>query len=167
MTTGAEPAVCTRHPDVETRLTCGKCGDPICTRCMVQAPVGIRCPNCVTYEFNPVAQVKPPTLLKASIAGIGAGFGLGLLWGFIGPVLPFGGYLIFLIGAGVGYAVGQAVNVAANQSRARDLQWAAAGGTVVAFGVAALFMPFLLSSIFGLLSGAVGVAIAISRVRGP
>ena len=167
MTGGAEPLVCARHPEAETRLTCGKCGDAICTRCMVQAPVGIRCPDCVTYEFNPVAQVKAPTMLRASAAGIGAGFGLGLAWGFLWPILPFGGFLLFLVGAGVGYVVGQAVSAAANRSRARDLQWIAAGGTVVAFGIAAMFVPGLASSLTGLLAGGIGVAVAISRVRGP
>ena len=167
MTSEAEPVVCVRHPDADTRLTCGKCGDPICTRCMIQAPVGIRCPNCVTYEFNPAAQVKSTTMFKASAVGIGTGFGIGLLWGIIGPLVPFIGYAIFLISAGAGYLVGLAVSTAANHSRARDLQWPAAGGAVVAFGVASLFMPVLVGNVFGLLSGAIGVAIAISRVRGP
>jgi hypothetical protein len=67
---------------------------------------------------------------------------------------------------GVGYVVGLAVSVAANHSRARDLQWPAAGGVVIAFAMAAVFLPFLTASLFGLLSGGIGVAIAISRVRG-
>ena len=166
MTTDAQPLACLRHPDEETRLTCGTCGDPICPRCMVQAPVGIRCPSCVTYQFNPVGQVKRSTLLRATVFGTGTGFGVGLLWGILGSFFPFIGFAMILIGIGVGYLVGQAVSAGANHSRARDLQWPAAGGTVVAFGVAAVFLPFLTTSFFGLLSGAFGVAMAISRVRG-
>jgi hypothetical protein len=166
MTTGAQPLACLRHSETETRLTCNRCGDPICPKCMVQATVGIRCPNCANYEFNPIVQVKRPTLLKASAAGIGAGVAVGLLWGILGPFIPFFGYAMLLIGVGVGYVVGEAVSAGAGRSRARDLQWPAAGGTVVAFGVAAIFMPFLATSIFGLLSGALGVAMAISRTRG-
>ena len=167
MTTGAEPLVCVRHSNEETRLTCGRCGDAICPKCMIQAPVGIRCPDCVTFQFNPVTQIKRLTLLKASAAGIGAGLGAGVCWIFLAFFIPFlVGYGTILIGMGVGYVVGQAVSAAANYSRARDLQWPAAGGVVIAFGVAAMFLPFLTGSLFGLLSGGIGVAIAIYRVRG-
>jgi membrane associated rhomboid family serine protease len=38
--------VCYRHPRNETAVTCSSCGRPICTECMVFAPVGIKCPEC-------------------------------------------------------------------------------------------------------------------------
>jgi len=38
--------VCYRHPRNETAITCSTCGRPICTECMVFAPVGIKCPEC-------------------------------------------------------------------------------------------------------------------------
>jgi membrane associated rhomboid family serine protease len=38
--------VCYRHPNHETAVTCSNCGRPICTECMVFAPVGIKCPEC-------------------------------------------------------------------------------------------------------------------------
>jgi membrane associated rhomboid family serine protease len=38
--------VCYRHPRNETAITCSNCGRPICTECMVFAPVGIKCPEC-------------------------------------------------------------------------------------------------------------------------
>ena len=38
--------VCYRHPSNETAITCSNCGRPICTECMVFAPVGIKCPEC-------------------------------------------------------------------------------------------------------------------------
>jgi membrane associated rhomboid family serine protease len=38
--------VCYRHPSNETAITCSSCGRPICTECMVFAPVGIKCPEC-------------------------------------------------------------------------------------------------------------------------
>ena len=39
--------VCYRHPGVQTRVHCTRCGRPICPDCMVQAPVGFQCPECV------------------------------------------------------------------------------------------------------------------------
>ena len=38
---------CYRHPDVETGVHCTRCGRPICPECMIPAPVGHQCPECV------------------------------------------------------------------------------------------------------------------------
>ena len=38
---------CPRHPKEETRLTCGRCDQPICPRCMVYTSTGLRCPDCI------------------------------------------------------------------------------------------------------------------------
>jgi membrane associated rhomboid family serine protease len=38
---------CYRHPDQPTRVRCARCGRPICPACMVAAPVGHQCPECV------------------------------------------------------------------------------------------------------------------------
>lgn len=37
---------CYRHPNRETRVSCSKCGRPICPDCMTPTPVGMRCPEC-------------------------------------------------------------------------------------------------------------------------
>jgi len=41
-----ETLYCYRHPKEATNLTCGKCERPICTRCVINGPAGIRCPEC-------------------------------------------------------------------------------------------------------------------------
>jgi membrane associated rhomboid family serine protease len=38
---------CYNHPDRPTGASCTRCGRPICPDCMIQAPVGHHCPNCV------------------------------------------------------------------------------------------------------------------------
>src|SRR3990170_562598 len=38
---------CYRHPSVQTRVHCSRCGRPICPDCMIPAPVGHQCPACV------------------------------------------------------------------------------------------------------------------------
>ena len=40
------PSLCTWHPRRETNLSCSSCDRPICTECVVHAPVGMRCPEC-------------------------------------------------------------------------------------------------------------------------
>jgi membrane associated rhomboid family serine protease len=39
-------AVCYRHPNRETGVSCSSCGKPICPDCMTPTPVGMRCPEC-------------------------------------------------------------------------------------------------------------------------
>jgi membrane associated rhomboid family serine protease len=38
---------CYRHPQTATAVHCTRCGRPICTECMIEAPVGFQCPECV------------------------------------------------------------------------------------------------------------------------
>ena len=39
--------VCYRHPREQTRVHCTRCDRPICPDCMIPAPVGYQCPECV------------------------------------------------------------------------------------------------------------------------
>src|SRR4051794_10979989 len=39
-------AVCYRHPNRETGVSCSNCGRPICPDCMTPTQVGMRCPEC-------------------------------------------------------------------------------------------------------------------------
>lgn len=38
---------CYRHPDRQSWVLCSRCGRTICGACQQQAPVGVRCPDCV------------------------------------------------------------------------------------------------------------------------
>lgn len=50
--------VCFRHPDRETFLRCSRCERSICTDCMVTAPVGFHCPECVRDGNRVVRQAR-------------------------------------------------------------------------------------------------------------
>ncbi len=41
------PEYCYRHPSEQTGVHCTRCNRPICPECMIPAPVGYQCPECV------------------------------------------------------------------------------------------------------------------------
>jgi len=64
-------AVCYRHPDRETGVSCSNCGNPICPDCMTATPVGMRCPDC-SRQRTPVRTMRnvhaDPTITYVLIA---------------------------------------------------------------------------------------------------
>ena len=59
---------CARHPRIETVLRCGTCGTPICPRCLVQTPVGAKCPTCAKVSKLPTFNVTPVFFARAMTA---------------------------------------------------------------------------------------------------
>ena len=66
----ATASYCNWHPETETRLSCSHCGKSICTVCLVQAPVGIRCRECGRPERLPTYDVQPSYYARAIGVGI-------------------------------------------------------------------------------------------------
>jgi membrane associated rhomboid family serine protease len=65
----SEPMMCYRHPSRETYVKCSNCLRPICTDCMVQTAVGIKCPECAGVPTG----VKKATTSARRAAGVGTG----------------------------------------------------------------------------------------------
>jgi hypothetical protein len=117
---------CSYHPSVETRLRCSRCGKPICPRCGVRTPVGLRCPDCAGVRGLPTYAPSTTVLAKAAAAGLVVAVGVGILWGFA----PNWG---FHLGLALGFGVAEAMAWVSNAKRGRDLQFLALA--IVAFGV--------------------------------
>ena len=89
------PVPCADHPDVETRLRCSRCGKPICPRCGVRTPVGMRCPDCAGTRSAVAA--NPSQTLVAAGAGLAVAAVAGIGWGFFPE---WGFYWALLLGFG-------------------------------------------------------------------
>jgi len=152
---------CHWHPGVETRLYCRDCGKHVCTQCMVQAPVGIKCRECGKAVRVPTFDVQPSYYARAIGVGVAIAIGGGLLWSLfiaIFPVFPSIGAIA------VGYAAGELISRSVNRKRGVGLAWITAGSVVGAFLIALIIMgPFF--GLFGLLIFGFSVYTAVQRVR--
>ena len=163
---------CHWHPQAETRISCSRCGKFMCTQCMVQAPVGIRCRECGRVSPMPTFDVRPANYaLAAGVAALVA-LGGGVLWWIIDMTLLFflGGQVSSLLLSApalvVGYGGGELISLSVNRKRSVILGWIAGGAVVVScLFVLLLPGPTFLGSIYSLLIIFVGVFIGIQRVR--
>jgi len=158
---------CATHPDVETNLRCGKCGKPICPKCLVQTPVGARCPDCAQLQKLPTFRVTPRYYLQAISAAVGMIFACGAAWGAIRAVMPFV-YFNFLLASAFGFAIGEVVSLSVNRKRSRGLV-IIAGIAVALTYLVYMFPPWGVwlgrFNFLDPLAVALGVYVAIVRVR--
>jgi len=137
---------CVNHRDVETRLSCSTCGDPICTQCMRTAPVGQKCPACAKVPRNARALGKPSHYAKAIAAGAAVALGGGLVLNLVLGAIRFGGIILpALLGFGVGKAVGWGARRQTQQPfPALAIGLAVVGAILGGGGLAILNRPFAL-----------------------
>ena len=159
---------CATHPEIETNLKCGKCGKPICPKCMVQTPVGARCPDCARLYKLPTYRVSAKHYLRAVGTALGMAIVCGVVWGLIGSFVPFF-FLNLLLAAGAGYAIGEVVSLSVNRKRGTGLATIAGIAVAISYLVSLLLpwgLPFGLSFHFlDLLALALGIYVAVSRLR--
>lgn len=167
-------APCKRHPDFQTSVSCGRCGDRVCPRCLVHAPVGVRCPDCGRAAVNPIFDVPLPMLLRAAAVGLGiALLGGGLFW--IAPRLltalavPLNAetWRVVLISlaailAAQGYLIGEAVSRVVNRKRGTKLKILSCVSMFVAFTLGSYFTGAGYNPIM-LIGGLVGFYLAIRK----
>ena len=166
-------APCKRHPDFLTSVSCGRCGDRVCPRCLVHAPVGVRCPDCGRAAPNPVFDVSWLTLARAAAVGLPIAIvGGGSLWlapRLIALIFPFTPEIwrIALISmaailAALGYLIGEAVSRAVNRKRGTKLKILSCFCMFVAFTLGSFFTGAGYNPIM-LIGGLVGFYLAISK----
>ena len=157
----SETKYCARHSDTPTNLRCGRCDELICPRCLVHAPVGVRCPDCAKTRPHPTFDVTGVYLARA----IAAGMALGLVGGATGGIVIFlflGPFLGPFAIVGIGYLAGEGISVAVNRKRGRSLKYVAAGSVIIAMLTISMFSIGPMT-IFDLLAGAYAVYVAVKR----
>ncbi|MDE3077011.1 MAG: hypothetical protein KGJ86_16470 [Chloroflexota bacterium] len=122
---------CVNHANVETVVRCSRCDAPICPKCMISTPVGMRCRQCAKLRGSPVYELSGRYLWQAvgAAAGIVAvgGFVFALLAPFIARTLLLSFFIYMFAGMGIGELIGRA----ANHKRGLRLQILAIAATVL------------------------------------
>jgi len=161
---------CATHPQVETYLRCGRCGKPICPRCLIQTPVGARCRECANVSRLPTFNVTPVFFARAMTAALVAGIGIGLIWAFVLADLRFGFFFMIFAGIILGTVMAEAVSAATNRKRGLGLQICAALGVILTYLV---YLAFADTGLGGrvidgtdLITTGIAVAVAVSRLKG-
>ena len=157
----AETMRCYRHPKRETRVSCATCGRPICTECMHQTEVGIKCPDDARLPRGARAGVmKGSQILRTVLAGVAVAL--------IGVPVVFAIFQIvffsLVFSALAGYGAGTLVHRAGGRN----------GGPVAmvvsGVAVAAAYSPFLIDAFaagnfFRVLPALVAVGFAVYNSR--
>lgn len=162
---------CPSH-NVETSLACARCGRPICPRCMVQTPVGARCPDCARVHKVPTYNVSAVYYLRAAGAALGTAIAYGILWGLMLD-LTSSFYMNLLLGPGAGYIISEAVSMSVNRKRGIGL--AVVAGVFIALSyLVGVFSPLgqftatsgiIIFRIVDLVAIGLGIFIAVNRLR--
>ena len=147
---------CYRHPDRETWVRCGRCDQPICSRCAMQGPVGFRCRECGRPARDPLTSMRPSQVaIGVAISSLG-----GLVVGVVGSQLGFLGLLIAWFGGGV---IADAVMRFVGFKRGPTMLAILFGGILVGTAVAFLGEAVAFTSSLGPSDGAVLAAYVYAR----
>src|SRR5512136_3024387 len=114
---------CATHADVETGLACGKCGTPICPKCLVETPVGARCKQCANVRRLPTYSITPAQYVKATAAGLAVAVAVGICWAWLRYEVNMLAWSItagLILGSLVAYGIAEVVSRAINQKRGRS-----------------------------------------------
>jgi hypothetical protein len=137
---------CYRHPDRETWVRCGRCDRPICPKCAMQGPVGLRCKQCGKPAFDPLTSFTPLQV----ILGVGAALGSGLVAGYLAGRI---GFFSVLVGYFAGGIIAEIVSRVTGYKRGPVMLGIVLGGIVVgvlAGAVAAFLVDY--GAVYGAVS---------------
>ena len=158
----AQAMFCKRHSGVETSITCGRCGDAICPRCMVHAPVGVRCPDCGRSRPTPTFDVSPMFMAR----GIGAGLLVGIVGGVVVALAVrffYFPYILAVLVVGLGYLVGETISFSTNRKRGTRLKLAAGLSMLLGYTIITYLTGGMTFNTINLLAGGIGFYLSISK----
>jgi hypothetical protein len=118
------PLFCINHPNVETRLRCNRCGNPICPKCAVRTPVGFRCPQCVKAQQAVFYTASTVDYIIAAVVSLALSLPAYL-------IITRLGWFVFFLAPAAGIGIAEAVRRLTGRRRGRWIWLVAAAGIVL------------------------------------
>ncbi len=144
-----EVMYCYRHPDVETRLRCNRCGKPICLKCAKLTDVGYRCPDCIRSVQDKYFNAKgSDNLIALGVATLITAIAAPIA-GILFRLFPFffiNLIIAVLVGGSAGGVLSQIIRRSVGKRRSRQMRFYALGGIIIG----GLLGAYLASMILGL-----------------
>jgi hypothetical protein len=164
---------CAIHTDTETGLSCGRCGTPICPKCLVETPVGARCRKCANVRKLPTYSITPVQYVKAIAAGVAIAIAVGVLWAYLRIAVGrvFGLLTALLLAAGAAYLIAEVVSRVINRKRGAPLQVIACACFVLSYLVSNVWLSggelafFAYFDVVDVLIVIAGIVVAAGRLR--
>jgi hypothetical protein len=129
--TEEELLFCVNHPNVETRLRCNRCGNPICPKCAVRTPVGFRCPQCIKAQQAVFYTASTVDYIIAAVVSLVLSLPAYL-------IITRLGWFVFFLAPAAGVGIAEAVRRLTGRRRG---QWT---WLIVAAGIVLTALPFML-----------------------
>lgn len=129
-----EVIYCVNHPKTETLIRCSKCLDPICTKCAIRTPVGLRCAKCARIGRSPLYILGPQHYIIAGMVALAASLVAGAI------VVQLSLLFTIILSAPIGGLIGEVVLRSTRGKRGRPVQII----TAVCIALGALFGPLFL-----------------------
>lgn len=143
---------CPRNPKKETNLRCNRCEEYICSDCMVQTPVGARCPTCArstpipTYNVTATYRIRGIAAGVVSAAVLGGAFYFLTMWTLTEFVYRLYPYPQVAAIVGIGIAIGEVISLAVNRKKGRILKIVSSCSVLVAIFIT----TYTLQSTYGM-----------------
>ena len=162
---------CVNHPQTETLIRCSRCLDPICLKCAVRTPVGLRCRKCAGVGRSPLYVLAAAVATVVSMIAGTVMTQLGFFWFTLILAMPAGGLIAEIVLRSTGGKRGRAIQlitavaIALGAFAGPWLWRAISAGTLAALPANPLVYLASILNINSILYAALAISTAVARLR--
>lgn len=142
-----EVMYCVNHPKTETLIRCSKCLVPICPKCAIRTPVGLRCARCASVGRSPLYALGPEHYVLATLVALALSLVSGVFMTQMGLLLAL------FLSAPVGGLIAEVVMRSVRGKRGRPVQIITAACIAAGAWAGPWLWRALSAGTFGALSG--------------
>ena len=129
---------CHYHPNVETLVSCGRCGKPLCPDCVGHGATGVRCKECLRQSPQALGLATRDLVARGAVIALTVSVALGVGLGLFG-------WMGWVSGLVLGFVVGSAAFLGSRRHRDVSIQVIAVAAALAGVVTATLLTGGLFS----------------------